>query len=81
MQQVKKENLLLASFPAADRERLLTPARLKAMQIILSINRSLANKIPNQIARYDDCFNINCVGDLFTSLGAPIILLEAGHHS
>ena len=65
--------------PAADRERLLTQARLEAMQIILSINKSLANKIPNQIARYDDCFNINCVGDLFTSLGTPTILFEAGH--
>ena len=56
--------------PAADRERLLTPARLKAMQIILSINRSLANKIPNQIARYDDCFNINCV-----AIYSPLLVL------
>jgi len=66
--------------PAAESERLLSPARLKAMQIILSINSSLANKLPNQMGRYDDSFNINCFGDLFTSLGTPTLLLEAGHY-
>ena len=66
--------------PAANLQESITPARLKAMQIIVAINNSLTNKLTNQIGRYDGTFNINCVGDLFTSLGAPTILFEAGHY-
>ena len=35
--------------------------------------------IPNQVGRFDDTFNLNCVGDTFQSLGVPTILFEAGH--
>jgi len=66
--------------PAADSQRLITPARLKAMQIIVAINNNLETSLTNQIGRYEDTFNINCVGDLFTSLGAATILFEAGHY-
>ena len=67
--------------PAADDKRSLTPARVKAMQLIALINNNLQKFIPNQIGRYDDTFNSNCVGDRFTSLGVPTILYEAGHNS
>ena len=65
--------------PAADSQRLITPARLKAMQIIVAINNNLGTSLTNQIGRYEDTFNINCVGDTFQSLGKPTILFEAGH--
>ena len=67
--------------PAADEKRSITPARVKAMQLIALINNNLQKFIPNQIGRYDDTFNSNCVGDRFTSLGVPTILYEAGHNS
>ena len=66
--------------PAANSSGSVTPARLKAMQIIVAINNNLATRLNNQIARYDDAFNLNCVGDLFTTLGASTILFEAGHY-
>ena len=34
----------------------------------------------NIVARFDDSFNINCVGDKFSSLGVSTILFEAGHY-
>jgi len=67
--------------PAADDHKSLTPARVKAMQLIALINNNLQKLIPNQIGRYDDTFNPNSVGDLFTSLGVPTVLYEAGHNS
>ncbi len=53
--------------------------RIKAANIIASINDELQKHIPNQIGRFDDAFNINCVGDTFQSLNVPTILFEAGH--
>ena len=35
--------------------------------------------MPNRIARYEDKFNPNCVGDFFTQDGTPTILFEAGY--
>ncbi|MGB6267782.1 MAG: M14 family zinc carboxypeptidase [Olleya sp.] len=65
--------------PAEDQERSITPTRKKAMQVIIHINNILQNSLPNQIGRYDDGFNNNCVGDTFQGLDAPTILFEAGH--
>jgi len=65
--------------PAADFDRMLTPARIKAMHLISGIADSLAEVLPNAIGRYDDTFNPNCVGDSFTQSGTPTILFEAGH--
>ena len=47
--------------------------------LIASINKTLQEYIPNQIARFDDGFNLNCVGDTFQNLGTPTVLFEAGH--
>ena len=66
--------------PAADPERTVTAARLKAMQLIVAINSRLQSNLPDQIGRYDDTFNINCVGDFFTSKYVPTVLFEAGHY-
>ncbi|MDA9360709.1 M14 family metallopeptidase [Flavobacteriaceae bacterium] len=65
--------------PAADQDRTITPAREKAMKLIALANAMLQERIPGAVGRYDDGFNINCVGDYFTAQNTPTILFEAGH--
>ncbi|MCA0132678.1 M14 family metallopeptidase [Winogradskyella alexanderae] len=65
--------------PSQDKDRSISSNRNIAMSIIIGINNVLQAIIPNQIGRYDDSFNLNCVGDTFQSLGVPTILFEAGH--
>ncbi|MFC0605729.1 M14 family metallopeptidase [Winogradskyella pulchriflava] len=65
--------------PSQDNERSLTANRKAAMHIISKINDALQVEIPNGIARYDDGFNLNCVGDTFQNLGVATLLYEAGH--
>ena len=65
--------------PAADRQRTITQSRLVSMKIIAGVYQYLNTMIPNQIGRYDDAFNINCVGDTLQLLETPTILFEAGH--
>ena len=65
--------------PSQDEKRSITDNREKAMSIISSINEALQDLIPESIARYDDRFDLNCVGDTFQSLGIPTVLYEAGH--
>lgn len=66
--------------PAADEVKTLTKARIFAMQLISVMEKELQHLIPNQVGRYDDGFNDNCIGDTFQSLGVPTILFEAGHY-
>ncbi|WP_299100178.1 M14 family zinc carboxypeptidase [uncultured Winogradskyella sp.] len=74
-------NIATLSFlsPAQDQERSLTKNRKVAMAIVAEINNLLQEEIPNAVGRYDDGFNINCVGDTFQNFGVPTILYEAGH--
>ena len=78
----KSNNSSVISFlsPSEDIERSLTITRKKSMSIIHSMNRVLQLYLPNQIGRYDDGFNANCVGDQFQTLGVPTVLFEAGHY-
>lgn len=75
-------NIATLSFlsPAADVDRSLTLVRKQAMEIINAINQTLQLDLPDQIGRYDDGFNINCVGDTFQNLNTPTVLFEAGHY-
>ena len=75
----KTSNPATVSFlaPAYNEERSINPVREAAMKLIVLMYQSL--DIPNQIARFDDAFNINCTGDRYTALGTPTILFEAGH--
>lgn len=66
--------------PAADALKTITPAREIAMNLIVKMKNYLQANHHNQIGRYDDTFNHNCVGDSFSSSGAPTILFEAGHY-
>ena len=66
--------------PAADKDCTLTPSRAIAMKLIAVMNETLQQMIPDQIGRFDDAFNNQCVGDYFQELGVPTILFEAGHY-
>ena len=65
--------------PAYNDAREVNESRLKAINLIVGINTVLQQYIPGQIGRFDDSFNINCVGDTFQYLGVSTILFEAGH--
>ncbi|SDH15180.1 Zinc carboxypeptidase [Flavobacterium omnivorum] len=65
--------------PSYNKEREVNESRLKAINLIASINEELQQYLPNQIGRFDDSFNINCIGDTFQYLGVPTVLFEAGH--
>ena len=65
--------------PSYNEEREINDSRLKAINLIAGINDELQKYIPGQIGRFDDSFNINCIGDTFQYLGVPTLLFEAGH--
>lgn len=66
--------------PSYNKECDFNDTRFEAIKIINKINNSLQKVIPSQIGRFDDAFNINCIGDYFTTQGTPTILFEAGHY-
>jgi len=66
--------------PSYNMEREINDNRLKAIKLIVSMNKELQKVIPGQVGRFDDGFNINCIGDYCQSLGIPTILFEAGHY-
>jgi len=66
--------------PAYNEAREINAVREKAMLVIVAMNDELQQHIPNQVGRFDDGFNLNCIGDMFTSLGVPTVLFEAGHY-
>ena len=65
--------------PSYNAAREVNASRLTAINVIVAINEVLQELIPGQIGRFDDSFNINCIGDTFQYLGTPTILFEAGH--
>lgn len=65
--------------PAYNENREINEVRTKAINVIVAMNKILQEFIPNQVGRFDDSFNINCVGDTFQFLNVPTILIEAGH--
>ncbi|MFC4818169.1 MULTISPECIES: M14 family metallopeptidase [unclassified Flavobacterium] len=65
--------------PAYDEERNYNDNRSKAVSVIVAMNNELQKHIPDQVGRFDDSYNINCIGDMFQSLNVPTILFEAGH--
>ena len=65
--------------PAYNEAREINESRLKAINLIAGINDVLQQYIPGHIGRFDDSFNINCIGDTFQYMGAPTVLFEAGH--
>lgn len=66
--------------PSVDSDRIVTESRATAMKVIVAMNKMLQKIVPGQVGRYDDGYNLNCVGDTFQTLGCPTILFEAGHY-
>lgn len=66
--------------PAYNTQRSYNATRLAAVSVIVAMNEALQQHIPGQVGRYDDAFNLNCVGDTFQAAGVPTVLFEAGHH-
>ncbi|WP_281239737.1 M14 family metallopeptidase [Flavobacterium praedii] len=65
--------------PSYNEEREINDSRLKAINLIAGINDVLQKYIPGQVGRFDDSFNLNCIGDTFQYMGVPTVLFEAGH--
>ena len=65
--------------PAYNENRDVNEVRLNAMSVIVAMNNTLQHYIPSQVGRFDDSFNLNCVGDTFQFMKVPTILFEAGH--
>jgi hypothetical protein len=76
----KKPATLSFLAPAHDIDRRISASREESMKIIVAIHKALSTLLPDQIGRYDDAYNPNCVGDTFQLLGTPTILFEAGHY-
>jgi hypothetical protein len=66
--------------PSYNEVRDVNEVRLKAIDVIVAMNEALQEVIPGQVGRFDDSFNINCIGDTFQSMNVPTILIEAGHY-
>lgn len=66
--------------PAYNDEREINDCRQKAINLIACMNDTLQHYLPGQVGRFDDAFNINCIGDMFQSLSVPTVLFEAGHY-
>jgi len=65
--------------PAYNHKKEINSTRKTAMATIVSMNKTLQEFIPNQVGRFDDGFNIDCIGDTVQQKGIPIVLVEAGH--
>ena len=64
--------------PAANPERSFPENRKVAARLASLLAKALGDEIG--IGRYDDTFNMNCVGDFFQAQGVPTLLFEAGHY-
>ncbi len=65
--------------PSYNESKEYNEVRKSAASVIIAMNTELQKHIPNQVGRFDDGFNLNCIGDKFQSLNIPTILFEAGH--
>ena len=66
--------------PSFNDEKQYDASRMRSVAAIMQMANTLNELIPGQIGRFDDGFNINCVGDTFQVLKTPTILIEAGHY-
>lgn len=66
--------------PSEETTRTITSGRKATMNVIVAINDTLQQVIPNHIGRYTDEFYPTATGDVFQQLGHNTILIEAGHY-
>lgn len=67
--------------PPADNQASVSPARLKAIQLISGINEMLSAVIPGQVGKWSETFEPRAFGDNFQRLGTATLLIEAGGYS
>ena len=67
--------------PSFNESKEYNATRKVAASVIVAMNNELQKHIPGQVGRFDDGFNLNCIGDKFQSLNVPTILFEAGHYA
>lgn len=65
--------------PAGNQEKDVTDVRLQSMKVINNMQEHIKNDVLGVTGRYNDDFNINCVGDYMVSKNVPTVLFEAGH--
>lgn len=65
--------------PSYNDDKDYNTSRLKAVEVLMKMAQVLDVFIPGHIGRFNDGFNLNCVGDTFQALGTPTVLIEAGH--
>ncbi|WP_422161347.1 M14 family metallopeptidase [Polaribacter sp.] len=66
--------------PSEEETRALTEGRKQTMNVIVAMNDSLQQMIPNFVGRYTDEFYPTATGDNFQKLGYNTILIESGHY-
>ena len=76
---VSKPATLSLLSPAYNQAREIDDVRKKVMRTAVAIADVLDEIIPGQLGRYDDAFNMNCIGDYLTANKVPTLLIEAGH--
>ncbi|WP_342645903.1 M14 family zinc carboxypeptidase [Mucilaginibacter sp. CSA2-8R] len=64
--------------PPADDLALVSPSRLKAMQLVAGINGILSSIIPGYVGKWSETFEPHAFGDNFQRLGTSTLLIEAG---
>lgn len=65
--------------PAYNEAREMKPTREQAIGLIVAMNDAVQKIAPGHVGRFDDGFNLNCIGDYAQAMGIPTILIEAGH--
>lgn len=64
--------------PAYDHYLSINPVRERAMQVIVEMNKTLQQIIPDHVGRFDDEYEPRAFGDNFQAAGTSTILIEAG---
>jgi hypothetical protein len=65
---------------AHDEERQWSSHRIRAAQVISSMNQILQELIPGQVGRFNDDFEPRAFGDNISLWGSSLILVESGGH-
>lgn len=75
----KKSATISFLAPSYNEQRSLNQTRETVMKVASKIVENYSEDILAQISRFDDGFNINCIGDYLMYQNFPVLLIEAGH--
>lgn len=79
LRQTSKPATISFLSPSYNPQKDINAVRLTAMKYITIMSATLQKYISGQVGRFDDSFNINCIGDTLQYQNIPTILIEAGH--